>query len=437
MTSDKHPLPATAEDEGGQQQNVKRQKFEFSDASSEEESPVGAIKTVKQNGGISVNVKAKIPDVPLADKYRGGEFFFVRECYAEYYSKVEALLVEKEEECVTVTGTPGIGKSLFYAFFFDRFRKTHPDWTIIASTYNQNRNIKKLVVFEPTQSTRYDSPIEAEEALVTSRRYGHDKVLWLCDGPPKVEHGQTVVFTSSNEWLRVARNDRQTYYLPPWTLEELQLAASVLEYPFSDDEIENRFWNFGGVARNFFKLDPVNIKIAIHELTESIEAITESGKLENLLLGKRTSDTYGDFLLYNPKGDGRLYDTAILGLLDLVKANPKRAALVFVRPTDRSMDFQQQKILSGGTPPKEIRDLKGIGQGTVNILAKYFNVISTADLEAKVDEFYAGRIPTTGKKHEAAWTRAVGIWKREVQYLKDQSNITMVDEIPQYVYPLN
>eukprot|EP00644_Phytophthora_capsici_P004959 jgi/Phyca11/96981/e_gw1.1.1469.1 len=28
------------------------------------------------------------------------------------------------------------------------------------------------------------------------------------------------------------------------------ISASVLEYPFSDDEIENRFWNFGG----FFKL---------------------------------------------------------------------------------------------------------------------------------------------------------------------------------------
>ncbi|KAG1709895.1 hypothetical protein DVH05_016909 [Phytophthora capsici] len=440
---------------------------------------------------------------------------------------------------------------------------------------------------EKIMSQLYDKDMEAGQLNVEVEK----KVLWLCDGPPPVKRRQMVVFTSSNEWLHVARNDRQTYYLPPWTLEELQLAASVLEYPFSDDEIENRFWNFGGVARNFFKLDPVNIKIAIHELTESIEAITESGKLENLLLGKRTSDTYGDFLLYNPKGDGRLYDTAIvsdmvreklserlfsitrskldkvyallkgippaaslrgwifenyahsklqeakrfsarslvqsdrkevfkmqpsdeidvfqrnaiapallnngpyhkhqqknfesidgfffpklpvgeaptmdeknkrillfqmtvskdnpvrasgiiyllekLGLLDLVKANPKRAALVFVRPTDGSKDFQQQKILSGGTPPKDIRDLKGIGQGTVNTLAKHFNVTSIADLEAKVDDFEVGRcVAPTDKKHEAAWARAVEIWKKEVQYLKDQSSITMVDEIPQYVYPL-
>ncbi|KAG1692085.1 hypothetical protein DVH05_025893 [Phytophthora capsici] len=433
----------------------------------------------------------------------------------------------------------------------------------------------------------YERDMKAGQLNVEVER----KVLWLCDGPPPVKRRQTVVFTSSNEWLRVARNDRQTYYLPPWTLEELQLAASVLGYPFSDDEIENRFWNFGGVARNFFKLDPVNIKIAIHELTEQIEAITDSRKLENLLLGKPISKTHDSILLYNPKRDGRLYGTAIvsdmvreklserlfsitrskldkvyallkgippaaslrglsfenyahsklqeakrlsarslvqsdrkevfkmqpsdqidvfhgnaiapellnngpyhkhqlknfasidgfffpkllvgetptmdeknkrillfqmaiskdnpvrasgiiylldkLGLLDLVKANPKRAALVFVCPTDGSKDFKKQQILSDGTPPKDIRDLKGIGQGMVNILAKYFNVISTADLEAKVDEYDAGRIVLTDKKHSAAWARAVEIWKNEVRYLKDQWNVKLMDEVPQYVYPLN
>ncbi|KAG1703597.1 hypothetical protein DVH05_016912 [Phytophthora capsici] len=115
MASDKRPIAATAfadgEDEEGQQQNRKRQKVASSDDGSEEESdddseeekessPVKAV-------NIPVKVKAKMPDVPLADDYTGGEFFFVRECYAEYYSNVEAALVEKKRECVTVTGTPG------------------------------------------------------------------------------------------------------------------------------------------------------------------------------------------------------------------------------------------------------------------------------------------------------------------------------------------
>eukprot|EP00644_Phytophthora_capsici_P001786 jgi/Phyca11/108001/e_gw1.14.820.1 len=173
--------------------------------------------------------------------------------------------------------------------------------------------MKKLVVFEPTQSTRYDSPKEAEEALVTVRRYGHDKVLWLCDGSPEIDHGQTVVFTSPNdEWLRVIRKRRQTYYLPPWTLEELQLAAFVLDYPFTDDEIESRFWKFGGVVRNCLVLDPEEVDIAIDELTKPIAEIADAGHLRNLLLGTRNDDTHHRFLLYEPKGDGRRCDTEIV-----------------------------------------------------------------------------------------------------------------------------
>ncbi|KAK1943307.1 hypothetical protein P3T76_004703 [Phytophthora citrophthora] len=100
-----------------------------------EQSPLVTINSAKSQNAICkirdipVNVKAKLPDdIPLADTYKGGEFVFVRKCYAEYYLKVEDLLVEKDETCVTVTGTPdcspirivraaGIGKSVFYAFF--------------------------------------------------------------------------------------------------------------------------------------------------------------------------------------------------------------------------------------------------------------------------------------------------------------------------------
>ncbi|KAL3663422.1 hypothetical protein V7S43_011827 [Phytophthora oleae] len=271
-----------------------------------------------------------MPDVPLADKYEGGEFFFVRECYAEYYSKVEALLVEEKKSCVTVTGTPGIGKSIFYAFFVDRFRKTHADWTIVASTYNKNTKIKKLALFEPgKQPEVHDLPTKSERREIMLRlRAGEmgagkpnpvveEKLLWLYDGSPEVERGLTVVFSSPNEWLRLSRNYRQTYYMPPWTLEELQLAASVLEYPFRDDEIESRFWNFGGVVRNCFLLDPAGIPVAIDELTKPIEATSDSKKLENLLVGTQNDDTHHRFLHYEPKGDGRQWDTKIVS--DMVR----------------------------------------------------------------------------------------------------------------------
>ncbi|KAG1704540.1 hypothetical protein DVH05_005471 [Phytophthora capsici] len=100
MASDKCRL----EEEEGEQ------KLEFSDDGLDEEnetSPANNLQATTEINGIPVNVKAKMPDVPLADEYTGGEFFFVRKCYAEYYLKVEAALVEKMKQCVTVTGTPG------------------------------------------------------------------------------------------------------------------------------------------------------------------------------------------------------------------------------------------------------------------------------------------------------------------------------------------
>ncbi|KAG1703598.1 hypothetical protein DVH05_007542 [Phytophthora capsici] len=138
----------------------------------------------------------------------------------------------------------------------------------------------------------------------------------------------------------------------------------------------------------------------------------------------------------NPvRASGIIYLLDKLGLLDLVKTNPKRAALVFVCPTDKSKDFQQQRILSGDTPSTEIRDLKDIRQETVNVLAKY-KVKSIAQLEAKVDDFEGGRIKLDKKKHKRFWKRAVRCWRNEEQYLKEPSNIKMVEDIPQYVYPL-
>lgn len=57
--------------------------------------------------------------------YRRPEFY-VRECYATYYDEILRLLSRKHLEVVTVTGTPGIGKSMFFAYFLWRYSQEHP-----------------------------------------------------------------------------------------------------------------------------------------------------------------------------------------------------------------------------------------------------------------------------------------------------------------------
>ncbi|KAI9983769.1 hypothetical protein PInf_007843 [Phytophthora infestans] len=398
-------------------------------ALAEESSP--AVSGKEDN--FDVEIRCKVFDVPLVTKYRGGEFYFVRACYESYYVMVEDLLLKDGEECVTVTGTPGIGKSIFYAYFLERFKKANPAWTIIASAHTPTGKVKSLAVFEPGERAKqYHWPhtdivktairkvlgVDLSDET-TLDRY-REKLLWLCDGPPKVAFRQTVVFTSPNErWLKEVRKTLRTYYMPPWRLEELQLAASVLEYPISDDEMGERFWNFGGVARNCFLLEREEVVLTIQDLTKPIEQITNRGHLENLLTNRINTTTNHDFLHYEPIDDGR--------------TNPKQAALVFMVPQSGIKDFELQNVISDEVSPHSIKDIKGIGPATASTLAEY-GINTVDEFKTAVDPFKQGEMEMKEEKHESDWIRAVKRWETHKK-LNKAENITMVKNIPQYVAP--
>ncbi|EEY59991.1 uncharacterized protein PITG_13156 [Phytophthora infestans T30-4] len=195
-----------------------------------------------------------------------------------------------------------IGKSIFYAYFLERFRKANPSWTIIASAHTPTGKVESLAVFEPGEEAKH-----------------YQKLLWLCDGPPKVAFRQTVVFTNPNErWLKRVRKTLCTYYMPPWSLKELQLAASVLEYPISDDEMEERFWNFGG--------------------------ITDRGHLENLLMNRENTIANHRFLHYEPVDDGRSVETKLVSEMVSKRFSERLLGVIEGR-------MNEVKALLDGIPP--------------------------------------------------------------------------------------
>ncbi|KAE9256974.1 hypothetical protein PF002_g1450 [Phytophthora fragariae] len=170
--------------------------------------------------------KCKLLPVPLLHEYKGGDFYFERDCYDEYFRLVDHQVVNEKQKCVTVTGTPGIGKSIFYVYFFDRFRKAHPgEWIVVAATYHKNFELSEFAIFEdetdmPTAHYAYASKQlltsevnsaveqEAERAAVEMRK--PKQMLFLCDGPPPLIWPQTVVFTSPNEeWMSLSEIDSQ------------------------------------------------------------------------------------------------------------------------------------------------------------------------------------------------------------------------------------
>ncbi|KAI9983773.1 hypothetical protein PInf_007848 [Phytophthora infestans] len=310
-----------------------------------------------------VEIRCKVPNVPLATEYSGGEFYFVRACYDVYYKKVEDLLLNDKKQCVTVTGTPGIGKSIFYAYFLDRFKKANPTWTIIASAHTPEAEVTSLAVFKPGEEAEHFPWVDASilrTAILdvlgmdlsdkATLKRDRKNLLWLCDGPPQ---GATL---------------RQR-----------------------DDEMEERFWNFGGVARNCFLLKREEVVLTIRDLTKPIEQITN------------------------------------------LKTNPKRAALVFMVPQSGMKDFELQNVVSDEVSPHSIKDIKGIGPATASTGAEY-GIHTVDEFKTAVDPFKQGEMEMKKKKHESDWTRAVKRWETHKK-LNKAENITMVKNIPQYVAP--
>jgi hypothetical protein len=150
--------------------------------------------------------------------------FYVRNCYEEYYQLVMKLLLNPRMDYISLTGTPGIGKSIFYLYFFQRFRNEYPDATIVTASFIKERELKKCVVFEPgmVEGVEYEKIPDIKDSI------------HLYDGPPKIEpsDNKMVCFTSPNyKWLDGMEKaaNHIPLYLPVWTLQELWEANELLE----------------------------------------------------------------------------------------------------------------------------------------------------------------------------------------------------------------
>ncbi|KAE8957298.1 hypothetical protein PR003_g32159 [Phytophthora rubi] len=103
--------------------------------------------SVPHNMPIGREERRKLPDLPFQHKYGGGEDYYVRECYKEYYPLVEQFVLT-EESCLTVTGTPDIGKSVFYAYCFEEFCKAHRDEGIVVAVSHKAGAATQFAVYE-------------------------------------------------------------------------------------------------------------------------------------------------------------------------------------------------------------------------------------------------------------------------------------------------
>lgn len=83
-------------------------------------------------------------EIPLISPFPF-EKFYVRKCYTEYYDYIMDLF--HGEHCkrgVSVTGTPGIGKAVFMAYFLLSYRLLHPKATVVLASYSSSSRSREL-----------------------------------------------------------------------------------------------------------------------------------------------------------------------------------------------------------------------------------------------------------------------------------------------------
>lgn len=199
------------------------------------------------------------------------ENIFVRECYLTYYTRL--LKQIKEKPYITVTGTPGIGKSVFYLYFFQRYREEFSDQQVITAAFNNQQELMECLRWNSL-----DEIAKGKTEFEILEKIPHrEKCLHLYDGPPANQPREKMIaFTSPHrDWLKHAAKIEAhlRIYMPNWTDVELKMASDVLDLGLDENTVKRRMALFGGTARYVLTNDMDFVNIGREELESGLSAI--------------------------------------------------------------------------------------------------------------------------------------------------------------------
>ena len=168
-----------------------------------------------------------------------GKTFFVRDCYKDLVTFMEISKDRGSDFRFVISGTPGIGKSMFIAYCLLRFSSKFS--SIILHT-------KSIIYFIDRGQVSIIAVDEASAMLL------NEEILYLVDGTRPILSANcfTILVTSPRfsvykEFVK-ARNTTTVLTMPPWSIEELQLTNAQFKLR-SDVDLLSLFEKFGGVPR--------------------------------------------------------------------------------------------------------------------------------------------------------------------------------------------
>ncbi|OAJ36810.1 hypothetical protein, variant 4 [Batrachochytrium dendrobatidis JEL423] len=231
---------------------------------------------------------------------------YVRECYKDVF---ELLLkhISPSMESFAISGTPGIGKSLFFVYILYRLMDDFAEKTLslkpnrivyqMGSTYKCFDLQQQLV----TRTTEFDA-----EELVWKQ-----DTFYVIDGRTSEPLASSciVLFISSprSEWYKefVKQKMAKEWYFPVWTLDELQTCRLHCYPGLKIEMLQERHRICGGVARFVFHNDysipvpkkmlsalaDVNAAVGVKYVGETTDIFPASHTLLQILVG---DDEFGN-----------------------------------------------------------------------------------------------------------------------------------------------
>ncbi|KAI3643215.1 hypothetical protein MP228_012770 [Amoeboaphelidium protococcarum] len=240
--------------------------------------------------------------------------YYIRDCYDEYYEYLIQTL-DKKKFITTVSGTPGIGKSVFYAHFFQKYRESNPFKQIVTAAFDGGRNLLDVVVYPPFKGVR-DGAQEIQHARSSNGELmkidardlitDYPDAIHLYDGPPTFfpDCAQMICFTCPNySWFKSSwKSAPAIYYMPFWSLDELLEARELLNLDISQAEVEIRYSLVGGTARICLALDSDQVQDYIQELQVECRGIKSYSQLNDFVVfNANTKEVAHETLFMKPE----------------------------------------------------------------------------------------------------------------------------------------
>ena len=253
-----------------------------------------------ENGFLNFHVRSSLLPKTMKKLY-------IRKAYEDLFTIICKNLEEKDIEKrltgMAITGTPGIGKSMFLFYILWRLANMETKRTVII-----HRQIERGGIYVFQDSGCW--------VTFNYRRYAgflkdEDLYWYLTDAleppPARVEAVTILVSSPARKYYSTflpLSHVAPLYYLPIWSLEELQLVAPI--YSRSPKIVEKRFARIGGIPRYVLeknaKLKENNKDSFTRHKHENFRRLTFDGlvnneEISNLIVHFEVAANYSSFTM--------------------------------------------------------------------------------------------------------------------------------------------